>query len=543
MLPDGSGTLMGFYNGKDTYQPLSLKVYGDNDAVCAEEKIYDTESVYLPYFGIKNGTDGLLAELCDGAAVATINAYTGSSLQPASTYVSYSLYDTAQSSYLTEDTESYTIIPNKRYKGNIALRYTFLSEQQADYNQMASICRQRIFGDGKSVVSTITPVLVQAIGCVEKEDSLLGLSYKQEVALTTFAQAKSMMEYFKTQGISNMSLQFQGGFSGGYYQKFVAGDNKPLKRLGGDEEFRLLASRMNELDIAFYPDFDVQYVYQTGFADGFSAKRDAATLVNRSKGYVYTYNFATFQKENNIYAHILNLTGIKKSFSGVARFLDEMNLSAVSLRRVGQALNADYNAESTEDRQVTLDETVLQVEKLARKNIQILTEGANAPYLKYLNACTNLPLASSGYAMTDQDVPFLQMVLNGNIDNYSSPLNAEGDFQEALLKNAITATGIQLRLVACSVDELKDIELTDLFAADYDYYRTKYASAVKDYQTRMSDVVGQKMISYQLLTNGVHYSEFANGKAVIVNMTEQPYVWKDGLTIGAKSFEVTEVLK
>ena len=279
---------------------------------------------------------------------------------------------------------------------------------------------------------------------------------------------------------------------------------------------------MNESDIDFYPDFDVQYVYQTGFADDFSAKNDTVTLVNRSKGYVYTYDPATFQKENKIYAHILNLTGIKKSFSGVARVLDDMELK---------------------DRQTTLDETVSQVKKLAENNIQIVTEGANAPYLTYLSGCINLPLSSSGYSMTDCDVPFLQMVLNGNVDNYGSPLNKDGDFQKSLLQSAVTAAGIQVRLVGCSVDELKDIEVADLFAADYGYYHTEYAAAIKDYQSRMSEVAGQEMTSYRLISEGVHYSEFANGKAVIVNMTEQPYKCENGLTVGAEAFEVTEVLK
>ena len=50
LLPDGTGSLMNFYNGKESQQEFSVPVYGRDLSVRQDEKIYKENVAYLPLF-------------------------------------------------------------------------------------------------------------------------------------------------------------------------------------------------------------------------------------------------------------------------------------------------------------------------------------------------------------------------------------------------------------------------------------------------------------------------------------------------------------
>lgn len=68
LLPDGSGSLLYFDNGKDTLAAYSVPVYGRDKALYMEENPYNADGVNLPVFGLKNGASAFLAVIEKGDA-------------------------------------------------------------------------------------------------------------------------------------------------------------------------------------------------------------------------------------------------------------------------------------------------------------------------------------------------------------------------------------------------------------------------------------------------------------------------------------------
>ncbi|MBQ7980409.1 MAG: hypothetical protein IJ305_02250, partial [Oscillospiraceae bacterium] len=76
VVPDGSGALINFNNGKMNYKTYKGQVYGRNITAVETTKPAVTQNVYLPMYGIVKGNSGMMVVADKGDTCATINAYT-----------------------------------------------------------------------------------------------------------------------------------------------------------------------------------------------------------------------------------------------------------------------------------------------------------------------------------------------------------------------------------------------------------------------------------------------------------------------------------
>lgn len=76
LLPDGTGSLMNFYNGKESQQEFSVPVYGRDLSVRQDEKIYKENVAYLPLFAkIIDGQGAVLSVITEGDALVEVRAF------------------------------------------------------------------------------------------------------------------------------------------------------------------------------------------------------------------------------------------------------------------------------------------------------------------------------------------------------------------------------------------------------------------------------------------------------------------------------------
>ena len=75
VIPDGSGAIVNFNNGKAGYRAYQGKVYGADITAIKTTKPATTQKVYLPMFGIVKGDSGMMVVADKGDTCATINAY------------------------------------------------------------------------------------------------------------------------------------------------------------------------------------------------------------------------------------------------------------------------------------------------------------------------------------------------------------------------------------------------------------------------------------------------------------------------------------
>jgi hypothetical protein len=136
-VPDGSGALINFNNGKQRFDSYSEAVYGSDEIVQPDYRGAVKESVRLPVFGMKNGTRAYLGVVTHGEGVTDINADVSNRIN------SYNyVYPTMNYKYLVKTMSSdrkreLAVTSPPVILKDYAVRYYFLEADKASYSGMA----------------------------------------------------------------------------------------------------------------------------------------------------------------------------------------------------------------------------------------------------------------------------------------------------------------------------------------------------------------------------------------------------------------------
>lgn len=84
IIPDGSGAVINFNNGKINAKQYSSRVYGDDITASPEKKAPDTEKISLPLYGIVKNNNAVLSVIRKGDGNAVLNSAV--SIQSATSY-------------------------------------------------------------------------------------------------------------------------------------------------------------------------------------------------------------------------------------------------------------------------------------------------------------------------------------------------------------------------------------------------------------------------------------------------------------------------
>lgn len=539
LLPDGSGSIMNFYNGRSELQPYSTDIYGTDYAAAEDENIYSSAQAYLPLFGIKNGSNAMLAVIENGDALSTVFAYPGSEQLRAYAFASFKLR-TYYKSYMGSGntTSNYFVsIQNQRYKGDISVSYTFLNGEKADIGGMAEKYRELLFINDQGETDLKAQPLIEFVGQIDKTVKTFGFDVNKKIPLTTFNEAREISGELLKEGIDAFSVKLSGWFAGAYRNSY-AGKLNINKQLGNKSDLNKLSDFLNENNIAFYPDADFQYTYKTALLDGFSPRKDTATLVSKSKGYRIEYNPATFMRDPDFKApaYINSPAAITRAVNSFFKEYSKLNVKSVSLRNMGKNLDGDYSDSSGTDRQTAAESIIASLKKI-HKDYGIMTNGANAYTLNYADYCCDIPLKSNGKDITDESVPFLQMVLSGNV-SYSGPaINLSGNAEGVILDMALTAANPYYIITAESSDETRDSDYSGLYCSNYGYLKENLVNTVKKYTEDMRSVSGRRITDYKKLADNVYRTVFEGGAYVTVNYGNDD-VSENGTVYKARSYTV-----
>lgn len=539
LLPDGSGSLMNFYNGKGDLQNYSINIYGMDYSAYENENIYNTNQAYLPVYGIKNSENAIFAVIESGDAVATLNAYPGN--EKLSAYVAPTFRLRSYHKLYMNGSKSasnyYVTYQNKRCESDIVVRYSLLNGENANYSAMAKSYREYLFKDSNKKTDNKSGAVIECIGQIDKTVKKFGTDCTETIPTTEFSQVKSIAEELSQKGISNLSIKLSGWFGGSYHNRYAA-KMKINKNLGSRNELIELNRYLRENDIELYPDADMQYTYNTSAFDGFSKIADVARSVSKEKGYKVNFNPATFCRDTEFKtpAYINNPLAINNAFSGFFSKYKDLGIGNISLRNIGTNLDGDYSEENSTDRQKAADLLLEQVTKV-KKDYKVMTNGANAYMLNQIDYCCNIPLTYNGYDNTDKSVPFLQMVLSGKID-YSGPvMNLGGDMKNMLLNMAAVAADPYCIITAQNANEVRNSNYSFLYSTDYSYLKDEICELLPQYIEDMSMVSGRQITDYIELTHKVYKTVFDGGVTVTVNYGSND-AEVGGIVYKAKSYTV-----
>ncbi|HEY8363028.1 MAG TPA: DUF5696 domain-containing protein [Tissierellaceae bacterium] len=546
-VPDGSGALIYLNNGKYQAERFVSQVYGrDNAFVLSQQKI-NAFSVHMPVFGMKQNDKAIFAIIEDGEAFATIYADISGKINSYN-YV-YAEFNSLPSDWLSLGSilgaNKLRLYQPRMYEGNFTIRYAFLSGEEANYVGMAKYYRNYLIEKGYLVKKNFNdslPFYLELIGAVEKVKSGFGIPVKVPEALTTYDQAIEILEELKNADINNIKLRYVGWFNGGVNHS-VPNKIRLLKELGGEKAFTRLNNYVKENQIEFFPDVAFEYTYVDKFFDGFTVNKHAVRFLDRRVVRVYEYDLATGNRDTSRWKYIVSPRYIGGIVSNFLRSAKKYNFEGISTRYLAKDVNSDFAVNRLVDRQQAKELLIQQLDKIKRNNINILADGANAYAFPYITDIINVPMHSSKFTITDEAIPFYQIVVRGYIEYAGEPINmAQGDYKKAMLKTIETGGGVYYQWIYGDNVLTKDSLAEDLYSVHYKNWLEQAISFYKEASLILNDVQGQCIADHQIVAENVYQVTFDNGKSIIVNYNKFP-VYINGIKIEGENYKVVNKTK
>lgn len=535
-VPDGSGALIRLNNQKLNDEPYRMPVYGEDGTFDVKERIVTSETTRLPVFGLKRGDRAFIGIMEQGEALASVMADIGGR------FVSYnsvngSFQFTAMDFYTLSSgtkTSSVPMFQKEAYRGDIRVRYAFLSGRSANYVGMAGVYRNYLISKlklAKLAPKGDSPFILELAGAFRKRQSFLGIPYESTESLTTYAEAIQLLAMLKEQGIESVALRYVGWFNGGI--RHSSPESISVDRaLGGKSGFNKLIEYAARNGIRLYPD--------AAFLEQYKGSGGSAIFLDRRKAGIYEYDPVTYMKDTSRFSHyVLSPVELPGKIDGFLDDYAKFGIGGLSLRDLGSVVNSDFDPSSPVDRQKALETIVRETGKLRKAAGSLMVSGGNAYALPYADIVVHAPTASSSMNITDEDVPFYQIALHGYVEMAGEPFNMDRyeNPRISMLKALETGSNVHYQWFYGPSSAVKDTDFNGLYALHYEDWFDEAAALYKEANPVLAKVRGQIITGHRKLADQVTETTFENGVTVIVNYGKTP-VQANGMEIGAESFRV-----
>ncbi|MGL4737185.1 MAG: DUF5696 domain-containing protein [Cellulosilyticaceae bacterium] len=524
LLPDGSGSTMNFYNGKETANPYKVAVYGSDKSVPVEEQIFTPEQAYLPVFAAQYEDKAMMGIIRDGEAFAEIHAAPGSQSSHAAAYPVFNVRQSAKA-YLqgsTNAAEAFVLLQKQLYSGSMAVNYRFYDQSQSQVADLANDYSERLFGE--QVEASQEAIYLEFIGAAYNKEGDFSLGGKSLETFTTVAQVRSILEDLQQEGVGPLVVRLVG-FGEKGMDSVATKDFKLNKKLGSEKELRELIAWAKAQGITLYMDVNPQYVYDPGALDGFSKYKDTAYLISNEYGSSYPYWPNTLQLNKlEKPSYILNPVAVSRVIDENTKQIQELGEMGIALGEVGTSLNSDFQKKKPVDRQRAMKQLAEDLQK-ADEAVSILTNGANAATLPYVDHVLRVPINKPRFDMADQALPFVQMVLEGRMGYSDMPINLSSNSDEFVMQTLATGAGFTYVLTGESGKSLRKTTHSEYYSTQYETWKTDILEKDKLLKERTSKLEG-RIMAYDVLVQDVYRISYENGGWILCNGSDVNYVFE-----------------
>ena len=521
VIPDGSGALIRFNNGKTVKNSYAQKVYGADVTAVPVNKAAVTEQVYLPVYGIVKEDNAMLVVASKGDSNAILNASVSKQSNSSYNLCSFTfVLRNTDSFYMSgKNKEELTVFERGRIKSDdIELLYYPIAKENVGYDDIAFRYRQYLTDNAGVTVKAkqdYAPMYVDLYGGAEKKRPVLGIPVNMKTSITDFSEAKDIIAQLNNCGVDNMVVSYNNWTNDGIKNK-VDTDAKPSGTLGGKDDFNDLTEYLNSKGFEFYPSSDNRDFYS---GNGYYSFTSTAVRVSGEYSRIISYDRAYgipdgFKKNMSLLSPSLFGEVLGDAASSYSR----RGLDGISLGSLTVSLYGDYgkNSISRFDSMNFLTESYGSINNSLEDHI--LADGANAYALPYVDHITGVPVSSSGFDIFDEDIPFYQLVMHGLIPYSTKAVNGCADSEKLLLMAAATGSCIYYDLIYEDTSILKDTEFDKFFYANYSNWIETASAEYKLISSILSDVSAAVIDDYFMNSDGsVSETHYSNGTVIIVD--------------------------
>lgn len=538
LVPEGSGAIINYNNGKTTQPLYTASMYGHDWALIRKEVNGETR-ITFPAFGMATQGSSFLCIMEDGKSWAGVNAQIAGYNGPANTVGAYYSLIHGDSYDVSERTNNTVIMFEQQLpEGKISQRYRFIASD--DYMDMAAAYREYLLANNELLnreVSGEAHTVVEMVGAIDKVQQRFGVPTSVPIALTTYTQAQALLEKLADENLPNLSVRYTGWMNGGLNQSILNGI-RLMSEMGSASELRAFTKAASDAGIPLYLDGLTSFARDSGLAEGFLALRDAAKHTTREEVEIPEYSTVWYGPEDwrDTY-YLLKPSIIMSNADVLSSAVTEYGAAGVSFRDLGNMLSADYDPKDLTTREQARYAEMAKLTELHEKGQLIMTRSGNDYSAALSDIVTDIDLDGMQYRIIDEVVPFYPAALHGAVVYTGPAINLSEDREELLLRSAEMGASLQFSLMASNVQELQDSWFSDYYGADVSIIYDDMIATIHEYNEKLSGTFSQKMTGHDR-QGQVTITEYENGTKVYVNYGYSD-AQVDGLTIPARSYETS----
>ncbi|MBQ3054343.1 MAG: hypothetical protein IJC89_05550 [Clostridia bacterium] len=528
-LPDESGVIVNYNNGRENYDMYDMPVYGRyyNTKEYARKK----NGVYMPVFGTVNNQGTLMGIVTEGAAASFMRAYIAGKDTAFN-----NVYSSVQVNIVEDEIGETDGIPYTKsllQDNNYTVRYYALGSDNGGYVGMANKYRDYLINDKKMEKKENGggALFLDVYGQVNKDKNILGVPVEMPEKLTGYDELQDMVETLKGEGISDPTIRYTNWQSASIDGK-VNEKVKASSYLGGNDGLKELFTYMEENKINFYPNID--YVNYSKGTLKHSRFKNAAKELNQSPKTIVR-NRVPMKLGTKWY--MLKPTALR---DGVDSFLDsyvKKSGHGIAVESIGSMVYSDYQKGSTVRTQTekVWEEVLINA---SNKTGKVMVDGANAYCFPYVDAILTTPTTDAYCEIADATVPFYQMVLHGFVDYGTEALNLSADPDILRLKAIETGAALTYSVFTAPSSDVKGTYMDYLFSANFDLVKEKIINNYKADKDYYEKIKGQKIVNHSFAGEDITITTYENGISAVVNYTDNEFALADGSVVPAMSYIV-----
>lgn len=570
VLPDGSGTLVRFEDADpEIATTITNRLYGEDYSFYEQKTVANMENWVLPIYGMIESTKntvyeyvdnpdgttsevqidnfdnkGFLAIVTEGDSLAEITTASGGILNKYFA-TSINVYPRPKDTYPLDGisvsglTATWTVETDKKYTGNYRIKYIMLQGEDADYVKMAEIYRNYLEKNGKIKRQTQegnTKLYLETFGTVKTTERFFGVPISVKKPLTSFADAKKIIDDLaKNEGI-NLSIKYTGWANGGLEAKAPT-NAEPEKKAGGEDGLKDLVKYAKKYGVKIYPDYDFVYVSHFGSGDNFDVKDDAVKTVDNRSAVHRSYSpvYQAFMNDAKLLISPSKILGFYKLFKDDYK---AFGTGAISLGTIGSDLNSDHNKEESLNREDSKERVEEFLAAVKKDGYDIMVNQGNAYTLGYADNILNVPLDSSNRYVASEAIPFVGLVFHGYKNFAGTAINLAGDYNNMILKTVENGASLYFLLSYDNTEELKaNYGAEKYYSIRYDYWKKDVIETYKIVNKITAPIQNAIAVSHKFVDYRVVEMVYDNGITITLDYNVATITVNDGTTEYTVDFE------
>jgi hypothetical protein len=526
LLPDGSGSLIRFADSTKAKNMFYGRYYGPDLGIIAyqpyDELVTAPYPISFPVFGIvhSEAQNAFLSVVEKGAAYGEVQVHPAGIITNFNFLYNAFIYNEPYFQATNRSGAGVTTVQRQPNAFDTVIHYRFLTGDAANYVGMARSYQQFLVDKGilrkHDDPDPNIGIRLEFLGG-DKEKVLFGYRF---IPMTTVAQ---MSEIIAGLQLPNPEVIYYG------WQPFGATSQPPTwltleGGLGSVSELRALAEQVTADGGHFSLYLDPQAALWN--EPGYSARNDLAMAIT-------SVSLEGYNRFPNFY---FTLAALQERYSSLSNDTASQLGVGLALDGIGSTLYSDFRESTPFNREEAIKayQTLL-----AESPLRLGFYRPNDYFFGIAQAYYDMPLGDNGYIYTSEAVPFLPIVLAGYVPYYGIALNFSSNQQDDLLRHVEYGIYPSYFLTYEATANMLYTPSSWIYSSSYAQWGEQIRSTYGWMNTLLAPVRGQEIVAHEKLADGVFATTYANGRQIIVNYTDRPFMW-NGVTIEAKNASLLE---